>query len=136
MLPAWALLALAAALVVYGLRPAARWRLRRVPGPPVRWLLGMLPELAAQGWERAFEELAARHGGAAGVFKVFWGGHAFVVVADPLLARRVLRGSAQRFALPLPVYTPREEELLLKNMLLCARAGRRGRTERSTRRPP
>ena len=71
---------LLAGLVVYGFHPIRRWRYRRVPGPPYRWLVGHLPEILAEGQEQAALRWARRYG--PGPFCFWLGGIPVVQTID------------------------------------------------------
>lgn len=77
-------------MFVYGLHPVARWRLRHLPGPPFRWLVGHLPEMVRLGQETAYAEWGKQYGG---VFLIFQGGTPIVVLEDPGAARCGAGGS-------------------------------------------
>ena len=83
LLPALAAVALGL-LAAYGLRPLARWRLRRFPGPRPAWLLGNLVEIVSKGKHEAYAAWARQYGTA---FRVFEGGVSTVVVSDPEAAQ-------------------------------------------------
>jgi hypothetical protein len=78
----WAILALA--LFIYGLRPAQRWRFRRIPGPSPAWLLGNLGEVVKKGKHEAFRQWGKMYGG---VYKIMEGGIVSIVINDPQLGR-------------------------------------------------
>eukprot|EP00198_Chlamydomonas_reinhardtii_P012713 XP_001702050.1 LOW QUALITY PROTEIN: cytochrome P450, CYP711 clan [Chlamydomonas reinhardtii] len=53
---------LLASLLIYLLDPIQRWRLRKVPGPPARPLLGCLPQLRAQPMPLFLQSCAQTYG--------------------------------------------------------------------------
>ena len=110
-------------VLVYGLHPVARWRLRRLPGPPFRWLVGQLPEMLGRGQEAAYAEWGRRYGG---VFLIFQGGRPIVVLEDPGAARCGREGrwrGGGGFTLPLPcgVCPPRLDSPPVINTLMYPR---------------
>ena len=80
--------------------PAPEFRQRAVPtpappcppcaGPPVRWLVGGIPEIAVKGWYKATQDWLAEYGP---VVKVLVGGVPHVLTDDPELARRAGPGA-------------------------------------------
>lgn len=78
----WAAFALL--IFIYGLRPAQRWRFRRIPGPSPSWLLGNLIDIVKMGKHEAFRQWGKMYGG---VYKIMEGGIVSIVINDPQLGR-------------------------------------------------
>lgn len=66
-------------IIIDGFHPAARWRLRHIPGPPPLWVVGNTLEVAAQQYFlfKAWEVWGRKYGK---VFKWFWGPQPVVAV--------------------------------------------------------
>lgn len=79
----WAL-ALLLGVILYGVRPVSRWKLRHIPGPWGWWLLGSIPAVLREGIAQLNLSLAVQYGP---VFKISYAKYAVVAVADPELAR-------------------------------------------------
>ena len=104
--------------MIYGYHPIDRWRFRHIPGPPIRWLVGGLPEIAARGLAEAYAEWASQYA-KDGVFKVFWGGYGHVVVVDPELMRRAFTSSSRKYDVPLLLPSKDDQEMFNNNMLFA-----------------
>jgi cytochrome P450 len=81
-------------LLIYGLHPVQRYRLRHIPTAPGCWpLLGHLPAYRNPGQVAAWDAWRAAHGR---IYKIFLGSAATVVVSDPAAARAVNLRNHQR----------------------------------------
>ncbi|KAK9909472.1 hypothetical protein WJX75_002811 [Coccomyxa subellipsoidea] len=71
---------------LYGWHPITWWRLRNIPGPRGRWLMGNLPEIIPAGPHEVYSQWAQKYGK---VFKYFAGAQPVVVINDAEMARLV-----------------------------------------------
>eukprot|EP00884_Botryococcus_braunii_P022849 jgi/Botrbrau1/9248/Bobra.180_1s0009.1 len=88
-LPLWVkvLLVLTSLFLVNGFKPAARWRLRRIPGPRPDWYLGNIRQSRKLKAHVAHLKWTKQYGP---IFTSWAGSQPFVFVNDPILARQVL----------------------------------------------
>ncbi|BDA42788.1 Cytochrome P450 3A24 [Coccomyxa sp. Obi] len=71
---------------LYGWHPVAWWKLRGIPGPRGRWLVGSLPEIVPSGPHEVYTKWGQQYGQ---IFKYFAGAQPVVVVNDAEMARLV-----------------------------------------------
>ncbi|PNW81401.1 hypothetical protein CHLRE_07g354400v5 [Chlamydomonas reinhardtii] len=103
-------------LIIYLLDPIKRWRLRKIPGPRGRPVLGCLPQLRAQPMPLFLQSCAQTYGP---VFKVALGRKWVVVLADAEMQRQVgfkLRAHARTD----PDFSRGRYHAMLSSMLLRA----------------
>ncbi|BDA42318.1 Cytochrome P450 3A24 [Coccomyxa sp. Obi] len=105
------LLALAALLVcwalLYGFHPLARWKWRKIPGPPPKWYAGNLMEMMRESSYHYYIRNARKYGK---VIKVWFGATPVIVVTDPDLGRAINLRNPNRHSTvgPVTVMPPKE----------------------------
>lgn len=87
-------------------------------GPPVRWFVGGLPEIASLSIHKAYEMWAQDYA-EDGVFKVFWGGKPHVVVASSELTNKMLTCTSDKFC-PLVAGSRQDQEFIDNHMLVLS----------------